>query len=261
MEFEEPLDIDIDSGESPDPGEGAPPEPTPPAKPDPELVQLRKELETERARRAEADQTAQYWAERAKGARPAADEPEPSDEPADEDPDKFTEALAAEGVKALYKRGIPTKKDIMALIQSESAKVASEILAKREKVLTREGELIAQFPDLRDHNSEFFQTTRRILAEEFADSPEFQRTPAALKAAAKLAAAELKATQRASRTSDEELALRINSQSGRGSTRSSTIADDDSLGPQERHILNQMARYGVTEKDFKTHRAAITGRR
>ncbi len=243
-------------GGSPSNDEGKPPESTQPAKPDAEIARLQRELEAKDARINELSESERFWAERAKGGKPAADGEEPEAPEVEEDPDKFAEDLAADGVKALHKRGILGEKQIRELIRTEGAKVAGEILARREQVLTREGELLNKYPDLRDEHSEFFKETAKVLREEFGDAPEFQRTPKALKIAADLVAA-----RRPRRSdADDDLSLRLRSQSGRSAPRS--MDDDDGLGSQEREIIRMMGRYGVTEKGFKEQQQAIRrGRR
>ena len=258
-ETEEPTS----GGESPDSGVV---ETTAPAQPqqktDPEVARLQKEIEARDARINELSDSERYWADQAKGKRgePAAVDGDSEDPDfAEEDPDKFTEALAATGIKALQKRGMLSPKQIREMVRTEAAKIAGDVLARREKVLTREGELIQTYPDLKNEKSEFFQATARILREEFADMPEFQRTPQALKAAAKMADVERKLAAKQVEP-DEDLALRLASQPGRGARRAPE-SSDDGLGSQERQILAAMGRYGVTEADYKKQLAAIKGGR
>ena len=94
---------------------------------------------------AEGQRTAQYWADKAKTGTPA-----PATPPAEEE-DDVLEAITTGGAKGFdrlaEKRGFIRKEQVEALIDSKAS------------ALTKEQELMTEFPDLKNKNSEFFKDT------------------------------------------------------------------------------------------------------
>ena len=242
-------DGDVGEGEG---GEGGKPEKKA-AKPSDEVKLSKKEYEALQKRVAEADETAQYWAERAKPPEKAEkpeDEEKAADEPEDDgDVDKFVTDLTKSGLKALVNRGVLTKKEATEIIQREARKVTKELVAAEVKRVSTDAELVRQFPDLQNRESEHFKRTSSIYREMVEQDETLKRSPQALFLAARAAKAELAAEKP---KGDSGRDARIRAQAGdRGGGRSHEEGDDDtSLGPEAQAVI---AAFKIDEKGYRRH--------
>ena len=151
-----------------------------------------REVSELRAQLAETNQAALYWHNKAKGVIPDEDGDEPAKpvkakaEPDDdEDPEKFVNDLASTGWKALdeymEKRGYMPGDAVQKLVNGLVGKITSE------------AQLFAEYPDLRKEDSELFKETQKDFQEMVAMDKSLAKSPAAIRIAAKSAAARLKA--------------------------------------------------------------------
>jgi hypothetical protein len=204
---------------------------------------------------AEGQRTSQYWADKAKTGAPAA-----AAAPAEEE-DDVLEAITTGGAKGFdalaKKRGFIKTIEVEALIDSKAS------------ALTKEQELMSEFPDLKNKKSDFFkdtavaygalikQGTPPVVAMELAA----QQTELAHMRSGKIklpGAAPTPAEKEATRLK------RVAAQAGAGSgARPSAAAEDDDLEltPEQAHIADAMgisheayakrAKAGVSMKGLK----------
>lgn len=152
-----------------------------------EIAELKTQL-------AEKDQAALHWYNVAQGVtRPKTDDDdEPGAKPAkpakvdddDESPDRFVDKLATLGPKALdeymAKRGFMSGKQVQELLNGVVGKI------------TREADLYAKYPDLRNEESELFKETQREFQDMVALDKSFAKNPVAVQLAARNATTRLK---------------------------------------------------------------------
>ena len=233
------------------------------------------ELEGLRRENQERGEAARYWAGVARtsngnGAAPAeaAGEPEyeldaseflDADAPdglTDDTPEKLVDEFAAQGVNALKKRGFITAADAQRIAVEAAGKVAQVIMGRERQKRVTDDQLLGQFPELRDQNSELFKETAKIYREAVTMDPSAKKTPAALFLSAK--AAKQMITSRGPNDEDEQDRLdRINAQDGR--TRGRTqVQHDDLLGEEAKTIISAM---GISEDDYKAEKAKLAGSR
>lgn len=233
-----------------------------------ELATLRADNARLTKSNGELSTSAEFWATQARSGRkdPDADpDPEP-DEPKDdydenEDAATFVDDLSAKGIKALEKRGVLTKKAATKLIEDIATKVSREIVGKARNSMTADAKLVSQYPELQDDKSELFKETRRIFNENCADDPSLKKSQGALMMAAKQAKLELQIKNgkpagggKSEEDLEQERIQRVRGQQGDRGRRGAaefTEEDDDTIGPEARTMLNQFARYGVTDDDYK----------
>lgn len=107
-------------------------------------VDYQRQIDELKEQVAEGQRTAQYWADKAKAGAPAAAAPA-------EEEDDVLEAITTGGAKGFdalaQKRGFIRKDQVEALIDSKAS------------ALTKEQELMAEFPDLKNKKSDFFKDT------------------------------------------------------------------------------------------------------
>ena len=119
-----------------------------PQTPAPELATLQQQINDLKEQVAESNRTAQFWAEKAKSSAPAPAAPAAAEE---EDETDVLEAITTGGVKGFdtlaAKRGYVKRDEVETLIN------------QRATVLTREQELLQEYPDLKKKDSEFFKAT------------------------------------------------------------------------------------------------------
>lgn len=143
----------------------------------------------------ELNQSALHWFNKAKGVTtPKDDGDDEPEKPAksakaepdeDEDPDKFVNKLATVGSKAID--------EYMAKRGYMPAKQIEELVEARVSAVTRTEQLYAEYPDLRNEQSELFKETQKDFGEMVAMDKSLSKSPAAIKIAVKTAAARLKA--------------------------------------------------------------------
>jgi hypothetical protein len=243
---------------------------------------LQKEIETLRTTNRQLTESERYWSERARAngrgeedgaedvddaAKPKKGAAEPEDE-VDEDPSKFVDDLSASGIKALEKRGLITKKQATAMIEDIAEKVAERVANKVVKgartAMTHDAELIQQYPELNDPESDLFKETSTIYQAAVKKDPSLKKSTVALMQAAEVASLRIKvrdgAGRRQERDDDADRTRRIREQAGDRSRRGGFEDEDadDSMGPEARHIAQML---GVKEADYKNERTKLKGGR
>jgi hypothetical protein len=262
-----------------------PPAEKPAEKPkdDDKITLSKAEWEAMRRDRDEARDSERYWSGVARGnggspqAAPVeeAEEDLDADEFVDEDapngeldgdtPEKLVDELAAQGVKALGKRGFITAKDAQRIAVEVAAKVSRQLISRERTKITSDTQIMTEFPDLKDSNSEMFKETARRYQKALALDPNAKKTPAALYLAAQAAAEALKAKAPARPRRDEDddyepegesdRRRRAQAQDSRPRGRAEVV-DDDMLGDEARSVIRQM---GITEEEFKASQKLTAG--
>lgn len=243
-----------------------------------EVRQLRRELEAERGRRRELEESERHWAE---VARRGQQQPEPDGEDEDEEeeqdpdlsddsPEKLADEFTTQGLSALVKRGVLTKKEAREIIRREAAKIAREVVGAERQKMTADAKILNDFPELKDKGSDLWKRTSERLKEAVAlDGPQAAKSAATLYACARAAKAELAAEARQKRQRDPDLddddfadrededvederdrRRRVREQSGDRSRGGRGGFDDDSgtLGPDAREMIRAM---GITEEQYR----------
>jgi len=231
--------------------------------------------------RDEARESERYWSGLARnggrGPQPVADpvEDEPIDtsflEDVDEPnlegdtPEKLVDEFAAQGVGALKKRGFITAADAHKLAVDVASRVTRELIGQERQKMTTDAQIMADFPELKDPNSELFQETAKHYQRAVAMDPAAKKTPAALYLAAQAAKASLKGRAPAPRQDDgfepeHDRRQRAASQDARPRARGPVEEPDDMLGDEARQVIRQM---GISEDEYKASRKAMgnTGQR
>jgi hypothetical protein len=239
-----------------------------------EVAAMRRELQEQR-------DAARYWAEQARRTTPAQQQPATKKRKIDEDieieddgdddddgaeetesVDDFVASLAADGHNALAKRGYLKAKQIKALIndlvEKKATKIARAVVGREREALNRDAALTREFPGLSDEKSEMFQRTSEVYREMIAEDPSLGKSPSALKAAARVAAAELakSGTKKRSRVveddEDEEAELtreeRIAMQAGGQRRNKRQSEDSDELSPLQKKMVRE---FGISEADYR----------
>jgi hypothetical protein len=184
-------------------------------------------------------------------------------------PEKLVDDFAAQGVKALSKRGFITAKDAMRIASETALKVSREMIGRERQKITSDTQIMTDFPDLKDPNSELFKETAKNYQQAVAMDPNAKKTPVALYLAAKAARESLKAKnapqQRRrndddydedARESEDDRRARSDSQDSRPRGRGTVNDSDDMLGNEAREVIRQM---GITEEEFKASQKATMG--
>lgn len=214
------------------------------AAPGVDAAALQTQIDELREQVAEGQRTAQYWADKARTAAPA-----PAAAATDDEPDVL-EAITTGGAKGFdalaEKRGFIKRGEVEALIND------------RATTLTKEQQLISDYPDLKNKKSEFFLATaanygrlvtdgmpQKLAMEQAARATEleFIRT-------GKIKLPSAVAEETAAKKESDRLA-RIAAQSGTSGRRSAAPAegeDDEELTPEQKHLCAAM---GITEEAYK----------
>jgi hypothetical protein len=215
----------------------------------------------------ELAESERYWAEQARaGGRREETPEEPEDD--DDDPgiegdtaDKQVEEFSTDGVAALVKRGLLTKKDAREIARKEAERVAKQVVGKAQKQYTADAELATEFPELSDESSELFQATKKIYREMVAQDDTLKRSPMGLTMAARLAKSQLQPAKPADNGGEPGPSRddRIRKQGERGRSRGAAFQgeDEDRLSPRQKGILAKFNADGgpqVTEEEY-TRRA------
>lgn len=232
------------------------------------------ELDALRRDRDEARESERYWAGVARtgngNGAPATEDPAGEDELVldpdefvdpeaadgtipDDTPEKLVDEIAGQGVKALQKRGFVTAAEARRIAVDAASKVA-QVVVKNERVKSStDQQLIGQYPDLRNPQSELFKETAKIYREAVAMDPSARKTPAALMLAARAAKQMIDARQ--PQETEEERRDRIDAQAGHRGGRPDT-GRDDMLGDEAKSIIQAM---GITEEAYKEEKTKLTG--
>jgi len=239
-----------------------------------EFKRIRADLKAERTARRESDETARYWAEQARNAPVKAEPAAPADDLSDVD---LVEAITANGVAGLdgvLKRLGYTKRDEL-----------REEVATATRKSSSETQLMREYPDLENQQSELFQATAVIYNSLKAD-PEFKGAGQKLIAiAARTAKAEMalkkgdggRSQRRAAPRSDDHFddeendnfedetpeearAARADRQAGDRGRRDSRgpAGGDDTLNEDQRRMVANFQRVGadLSEATYKKHAKA-----
>jgi hypothetical protein len=181
------------------------------------------------------------------------DEPEVEGDVADD--------FANNGVAALIKRGLLTKKEARDIAREEARKIAREEVENSKNGMMQDAALAKDFPELLDEQSELFQRTQAIYTAEVKADPAAAKNPRTLIRAAKEAKADLISegkygNRRNDDDSEERRQRRIDAQygeRGRGGRGSDDDNDDNTLSPRQRFILNKFIASGEAEIDEQTY--------
>lgn len=144
-----------------------------------EFKRVSKELKAERARAKESEETARYWAERAR-AQPAQRVEEPEAEKIDDiDLVDIITTRGAEGLREVLSRmGFAKREELIAeVVATRGAERAEEVVLKK-------------YPDLADNSSPLFKKTAEIW-NQLKQDPDMARSQNLMMIAARTAAAEL----------------------------------------------------------------------
>jgi hypothetical protein len=215
---------------------------TPAAEPDPQLTAMQQQITELREQVAESNRTAQFWAQQARerGA-PAPVAVEPEDDSTD-----VLEAITTEGVKGFdqlaAKRGFIKRDEVETMMNRRTAEV------------TKEQELIQEYPDLKKKDSEFFKATalnygalvRSGTPKEVAMELAAKQTELTF-----LREGKMKVPGEVERERREAERLdRVRAQSGENGRRPAPGSEDTDpeLDAQQRHICDQM---GVSYDAYK----------
>lgn len=185
----------------------------------------------------------------------------PANDDLDDDAEEEVEGdiaddLAANGIEALRKRGVLTKREARELIREEAKKIAEETVNRSRAGMIADAKLAREYPDLADQRSPLFQRTQAIYQELVKDDPALGRSARTLPTAARLAKAELLAEGKLDARQD-----RINRQSGdRSSGRHVDFGDDegDELTPNQREIIRRFNESGEVEISEDGYRKRAT---
>lgn len=215
------------------------------AAPAPPAEDLQKVIADLREQVAESQRTAQFWAEQARSAPAAPAAPAPAAEPEDDDTDVL-EAITLNGTKGFEdlaaRRGFVKRSEVEQMIDS------------RATALTKEQELLGQYPDLRNRQSDFFkQTAAHYGAMVKAGTP----ATTAMQLAANMAELDLMRAGKITTPSangdkgnrEAERLARIAAQGGGAGPRrpSGGEDDDDTLTAEQKHIAAMM---GISEEAY-----------
>jgi hypothetical protein len=192
---------------------------------------------------SESDRNARFWFEKAN----KKDGPAPAAAPAEEEPDVL-DLLTTKGAKGLdellAKRGFVKKEEAVSLVNSKASQ------------LTSEAQLLKQYPELEDKESEFFKVTaghygelkQAGVPEEMAMSLAVERADLQLLRAGKRKTPQQVADDRKAEREQDRLA-RIAAQGGdRGGRVPADTEEDEELTTHQKHIVQQM---GITEEAYK----------
>jgi hypothetical protein len=239
------------------------------------------ELDGLRRERDEARQSERDWANMARrGAEPQTEPAAETDDfdasrfedpdlpglPDGDTPEKLVEDIAKNGLKALKDRGFVSAKEAERIAINAARNVSREIVGQERQKITTDAQIFAEFPELKDQNSELFKETSANYRAAVAMDKGALKTPAALYLSAKAAAQTLKAKAAGSRrtASDDddteaeaERLQRVNSQDSRPRGRGNTDDNDDMMGPEAKVLMKA---FGLSEAEFKASQKEL-GRR
>ena len=242
------------------------------------VTALEKDLAAKDRRIAELSESEGYWhgqAEAFTKSKPDAkddDDAEPETEEAviDDSADEAVDAFSTEGIAALVKRGVLTKKLARDLIAKEARRAAKELVDVEVGKLHRQrqhdqadAEMVGKYPDLNDDQSPLFKRTGEIFREQTQADPILKRSPGALMMAARVAKAELVAEARVNGkdANERDRVDRINGQAGGAGTRGfDGNESDDKLSPGQKSIIDKFnAQGGVQIKEESYMKRAKEG--
>lgn len=200
------------------------------------------QIETLKTENAESKASAQYWHEQAKG-KTAQVKETPAAEEAAED---ILELITTKGAKGLdellAKRGFVRREDVDATVNAKATTIAAE------------NKLAAEYPDLKDTNSEFFKATATHYAPLVA-----QGVPQhiAMQLAAEKAELEgYKSGKRLTPTEKTERAARAAAQNPDKSKRGAPVEEEEGTGELDAFQLALCEKMEITPEQYKARAAA-----
>ena len=255
----------------------APAAPASPAKQDtPNPLETR--LNSLEAELRETRSNAEYWARRAAGPGPQPVqqvEEEPADEPivqigappAGESKDDFLNDLNEAGLDALKKRGVITGEQFAQALSALETRLATRYNQDQEG-RQFDAKLNAEFPDLvaasdrmaagQKVDSPLYEKTAAHFKQLIKDSPGVKAESAAgrglLLAAARLAKADIAMEGNQRQETNDQRRERIDAQPGRGRRAGgadSAVDEGAGLTEQQRALIGNLSRFGVTEDKFR----------
>ncbi len=245
-----------------------------------EVRELRRELARSRSQfdalNKEFQETSAFWRKKL-GAEAPEPEPEADEDEdlVDDTPEKLADEISTQGLAALVKRGVLTKKAAREIIRKEAEKVARQVVGEARQQLTSDQQLIAEFPDLAKRDSELRKLTSEHLKAAVEQDPDARNSPAILRMCAQLAKTELEAKAGRGRRVDaddaqdldldddvdgnrdreSERRRRIDRQDGpRG--RRTDEGDNDNSSPLVRDLLKKL---DVKPEEYERSRAELSG--
>lgn len=203
--------------------------------------------------------------------QPTRREEDPEDDEPEVDGD-IADDFATNGIEALTKRGVLTKKQAKDLIEEIVDRRVGTAIEKSQKNLIKDAELAREFPELQDNTSDLFKRTKAIYEAELAEDPSAAKNPRTLNRAAKEARAELIAEGKYGRNSrggeqdfdDRETGRqrRIDAQSNDRSSRQGGFEESgDELTPRQRMIIQRFKASGegeISEEGYKSRAKNIS---
>lgn len=228
-----------------------------------DVAELQRQLDTEKQLREAAERERERWHQTAT-AKPAEKQPEEApdlDEMSEadlveiissNDKGKFSKLVKAEAKKLLKEMGVANKADVEQLVDGK--------FQAKDTATTGMAELVSQYPDLQDAQSELYQEAARQLDlinkdKSLGNLPDFGK----VKMATRLAAAELGTGGKSNDKAEAARVARIAAQHGSTSSRNSGRREESTdLNADEKLACTI---YGVSEDAFKKNKAEMTKRR
>jgi len=234
-----------------------------------EIRELREQLKQREKLLSEVSASERHWYQQAtsSGKKQEPEEREPEErelEIKDDSPERLVEELSTAGIKALEKRGVITRKEARELVRTEAAKIAKQIakdVVSTERVaISRDAELMQEYPELRDQSSPLFQKAGEIFRAMVERNPDAAKDGESLLRAAREAKLLLRieALESGRRENADDRDARIRAQGDRGRRSGDSFSDDqddDRMTPRQKAIAAAM---GVSDEDYmRTARAGI----
>lgn len=185
--------------------------------------------------------------------------------------------FASNGIEALTKRGVLTRKEAKEMMREVAREVAGEAIKKSQAGLIQDAEMAREFPDLNDNGSELFKRTQAIYRAEIAEDPNAAQNPRTLIRAAKEARSDMRfagipESSRSQRggedgfnegySREESRLARVRAQSGNASRGRNDYDDDpDALDSEQQRIIarfNATGEANVSPEDYKKYAKKIT---
>jgi len=262
-------------------------EKSPPPQQDEKVTLSRAEIDSLRRERDEARESERYWASQARAhagngngnssqpQQEAADDGPNPDEFLDpneqqggiegDTPEKLVDEFASQGVAALSKRGFITASDAKKIAVEAALHVTQELINRERQKMGTDTQIMSEFPELRDPDSDLFKATAVRYQRAVAMDPNAKKSPAALYLAAEAARESLKRTSKPppdddeyedrgrTRETERDRRARAAAQDSRPNGRQE-IDDMDMLGPEARQVAKLM---GITPEEFQKSRKEL----
>ena len=207
-----------------------------------ELTKLREESQQHVK---EAEETARYWHERARGT----DEPDDDKKGKGKSKSDDLSESAVEGfIEDVNKRGPTAIKDLVSKMGFVSKDDVGEMVDERAQALVHESELLKTYPDLGEKDSDFFKQTAKEYSALGDSVPSSQRMQIAAERTELKLRREGKFGPAKGEETEEERVARVKAQSGGSRAELETEPADAPLTDLEKRIAEEM---GVTTENFR----------